>query len=182
MQTDATAPSRPSRRARRAIAGLLAFAAVGATGLEVRSTPTVSLRVPEGWHVLTSRALPGSGDETGLLALAGPRGQSFSLSWAPSGIGYGCPGTCPPTSLSPLATTFDSRPVVLFPWGTGGQAEIVANPVEQTVGGQPTYFDIECHPAASGAERVCADIVSSIGWSPPLFAGLRSDVAVVAIR
>jgi hypothetical protein len=161
---------------------LLLLLAAGAVGLYVRSTPVLSLRIPTGWHVVTGPSMPGLGAHAGELALAGPGEARFNIYWSPQGISQGCADTCP-SPIRALDTTVDGRPTTLLAWpGLGtGHGTFVTGSLEHDVAGRPLHFDILCDTAAASGESVCADIVNSISWSAPLFAGLRPNAAVVAI-
>jgi hypothetical protein len=188
METQAPERGRPYTRGRGtrvAAVTLLLLLAAGAVGLFVRSAAVLSLRIPTGWHVVTGPSMPALGAHAGELALAGPGEARFNIYWSPQGISNGCGATCPTPSRE-LDTTVDGRPITLLAWpGLGwpgtGHGTFVTGSLEHDVAGQPLHFDIICDTAASSGESVCADIVNSISWSAPLFAGLRSDAAVVAI-
>ncbi len=71
--------------------------------------------------------------------------------------------------------------MTLFVRGGGGRDSLAATSLEHDIDGTRLYFELSCQPASRTTEQVCDDITRSIGWSAPLFAGLRSDTAVVRL-
>ena len=156
-------------------------------GLYVWNTPAVSLHIPSGWKVATEQR-----GTTGELALQGPGTARFDIRWGPRPISQGCLGDCSTASgLAPVDATLDGSTVTLhpFPWfpptRDGGvfTSSLLFGPFEHDVHAQPVYFTVFCHPAGASAheEKPCANIVSSIGWSAPLFARLHADTVAVPI-
>ncbi|MGH7747019.1 MAG: hypothetical protein ACREQ5_20025, partial [Candidatus Dormibacteria bacterium] len=151
-------------------------------GLFVQNTPTISLRVPAGWHVVTQQSARKQGAQAGHITLAGPKGATFDFQWTSQATGDSClTEPCDAASPAPLKTTFDGEPATLFAWLHGNGVLNLA-PVEEAVSSRLWYFFGECQPASPSEESVCGDIVSSISFSAPLFVHQRPDMVVVTIQ
>lgn len=161
-----------------------------AIGLIVRGTPALSLRIPTGWSAAPAVAHD-PGVPSGGLDLIGPDGARFTIIWGTQEISNGCAGACGPTNLQPVNATLDGTTATLYPLPItlpGGNGSLVdysyvLGPFEHDFSGRAVYFTVFCQPSATSASgaRACADIVTSIGWSAPLFAHWRSGWVVVPI-
>jgi hypothetical protein len=178
------------RRARATLTVAALLLTAVAIGLFVRGTPALSLRIPTAWRAVP-QATPDPWPHSGELDLTGPDGARFRIIWEPGEISNGCDPCGVDPNLKPVDATLDGETVTLrpfpFSWGNGDRTLIdqtlLLGPIEHDFGGQAVYFTIFCHPSLASAtgEQACADIVSSISWSAPLFANLRAGWAVIPI-